>query len=147
MSILFFFLSLTLLFRLMSWSAGARCVHFSAGLLRRMGEGAQGRAPSAIQVGSCGLCEQCKSLVLGLYWLSALTKKYQPLSLLCFLNCNILSLSLSISLNKSLSPSISLNKLISYHLRHPCFKYPGFNRGWSPVLFLFETSLLFYVQF
>ena len=37
-------------------------------LLRPTREGAQGRAPSAIQAGTSGLCRQCKLLVSELYW-------------------------------------------------------------------------------
>ena len=51
-----------------------------------------------------------------------------------FLNCNILYLSIYISLTKSLSPSISLNKQISHRQRRPRFGYPGSNWGWTPVL-------------
>ena len=36
-------------------------------LLRPTREGAQGRAPSAIQVGAGGLCRRCKLLILELY--------------------------------------------------------------------------------
>ena len=36
-------------------------------LLRPMQEGAQGRAPSAIQVGASGLCKWCKPLVSRFY--------------------------------------------------------------------------------
>ena len=39
-------------------------------LLRLMGEGAQGGAPSAIQAGTSGLRRWCKFLVLELYWFS-----------------------------------------------------------------------------
>ena len=40
------------------------------GLLRPTREGAQGGAPSAIQVGASGLCRWCKFLVLEFYWFS-----------------------------------------------------------------------------
>ena len=94
----FFLFSLLLSF--LGWSLGVQgSSMFTSlpGLLRPTQEGAQGGAPSAIHAGACGLREWRKSLVLGLYWLSMWTKEYQPLSLLCFLNCKILSLSLYLS--------------------------------------------------
>ena len=60
------------------------------------------RAPVAYVNGACPLSWGCIGFL------------HKPrnisLSRLYFLNCNIISLSLSISLNKFLSPSISLNK-------------------------------------
>ena len=54
-------------------------------LLRPTREGAQGRAPSAIQEGAGGLRRRCEFLVLELCWFSMKTKLFSLFSPLIFL--------------------------------------------------------------
>ena len=83
-----------------AWLPGAQGpseFSFLPGLLRLTREGAQCGSPSAVREGACGLHEQCKSLAVALLAFSV-NQGIQSLSLLYFLNCKIISLSLYLSL-------------------------------------------------
>ena len=72
----------------------------------------------------------CLGVLLAFY----VNKGIQPLSLLYILNCNILSLSLYISLNKSLSPSISVNQSVANTVTP---RIPWVQPGLHPCSYIF----------
>ena len=72
---------------------------FLPGLLRPTREGAQGGASSVIREGACGLHEQSKSRAGALLAFLRKPRNISLFSLLYFLDCKILSLSLSLFLS------------------------------------------------
>ena len=75
----FFSLSLSLYFWLIPWSAEAHWAHFLAGASKTLSR--RRTAPSPTREGAWCLRAATRALRTGLYWLSASTRGYQPLSL------------------------------------------------------------------
>ena len=76
-------LSLSLSFWLIPWNAEAHWAHSLAPASKTLSK--RCTVPSPTQEGAWCLCASAWALRTGLYWLSALTRGYQPLSLSYFL--------------------------------------------------------------
>ena len=90
------FLSLSLSFRLIPWSAEALWVHFPARVSKTLSRRCS--VPSPHREGAWGLREQSKPCARGFIGFLRKPRNISLFSLLYFLNCKILSLSLSLFL-------------------------------------------------
>ena len=112
--------SFLFLFRLIPWSAGALCVHFPAWASKTHSRRCPGWGTFSYSRGRLQPMWTEQVLCWGFIGFLRKPRNISLFSLLYFLNCKILSL--------SLSPFI-----YPFHQRHPPKGTPGSNRGWIPV--------------